>query len=165
MKTLLLLLSLLVLAPTAFADTQVYKWTDVDGVVHYSDKPPLQGAADLQSTDMPSFPAPDPAQIAAHQAQLDADAQAAQKLLQTQLDQEAQAKALAMQQAELDAELAAQQQAASQPVAEPIYVNSASVPRAYRANLYLPRHSGSSGSHPARSAPSRPPISLLQKPR
>ena len=165
MKSMFLLLGLLALTPAAFADTQVYKWTDADGVVHYSDKPPVQAAADLQSMDMPSFPAPDLAEIAAHQAQLDAAAQTAQKLLQAQLDQEAQAKALAMQQAALDAERAAAQQQPtdSGPTVEPIYVNSAFVSRAYRANLYIHHHTRSSNSQS--SSMNRPPIPVLQKPR
>lgn len=163
MRNMFLLLSLLALAPAALADApQLYKWTAADGVIHYSDKPPVQATADLESMDMPSFPARDPAEIAAHQAELDAEAQMAQKLLQTQLDQEAQAKALALQQAELEAATAAQQQAAPQPQVEPIYVNSVLVPRAYRANLYVHHRPASSRSQPV--TPSHPAITM-HKPR
>ena len=163
MKNIFLLLGLLALAPAAFADApQIYKWTDTTGVIHYSDKPPAQAATDLQSMDMPSFPAPDPAEIAAHQAQLDAEAQTAQKLLQAQLAEQAQAKALALQQAQLEASVAAAQQADSAPTIQPIYVDSVFVPRAYRANLYIPHRSGAGRPQP--STPS-PPAITLHKPR
>lgn len=169
MKHAFAFLVLVALAPAAFADgTQLYKWTDAQGVIHYSDKPPAQTAPDLQTMDMPSFPTQDPAQLAAHQAELVAQAQAAQKLLQAQLDEQAQAAALAAQKAELQAQLAAaqqQQQSESQPAAEPIYVSSAFVPRAYRANLYLQHRFGSGNPHPSRALPDRPAISILQKPR
>lgn len=164
MKSLLAFLFLASLAQAALADgATLYKWTDAQGVIHYSDQPPVQPAADLQSTDMPSFPVQDPAQIAAHQAQLVAQAQAAQKLLQAQLEQQAELAALAAQQAALEAELADQQQAASQSVPEPIYVNSAFVPRAYRANLYVPHFYHD--SHRTDTVPSRPAIAVLHKPR
>ena len=164
MKNLFLLLGFLTLAPTAFADTpQVYKWTGTDGAIHYSDKPPVQTAADLQTLDMPNFPAPDLAQIAARQAELDAEARTAQQLLQTQLDQEAQARALARQQAELEAELAAAQQVSPQPAAEPIYVNSAFVPRAFRANLYV-RYRSDFGKFRA-DLPNRSVDYIIRKPR
>ena len=163
MKNVFLLLGLLTLAPAAFADApQVYKWTDATGVIHYSDKPPVQAAADLQSMDMPSFPAPDPAEIAAHQAQLDAEARTAQQLLQAQLAEQAQSRALALQQAQLEAAAAAQQQADSGPAVQPIYVDSVFVPRAYRANLYVHHRPASSSSQPV--TPSHPAITM-HKPR
>lgn len=168
MKYTLAALFLLALAPAAFADgSQFYKWTDAQGVIHYSDKPPVQAAPDLQTMDIPAFPAQDPAELAAHQADLVAQAQAAQKLLQVQLDEQAQAATLAAQKSQLQAQLAAaqQQQSESQQAAEPIYVSSAFVPRAYRANLFIPRRFGSANPHPSRALPNRPAISILQKPR
>src|SRR5579859_6997982 len=96
MKTVIAFLALLVLSSAAFGDDpQMYKWTDVDGVVHYSDKPPVEAVTDLQTLDIPSFPAQDPAKIAAEQAELVAQIQAVQQLLQTQAAQQAQAAALA----------------------------------------------------------------------
>jgi len=159
MKPTLIFLALLALAPAAFADgTQLYKWTDTQGVIHYSDKPPAQPVTDLSSTDMPSFPAQDPAALAARQAALDAQAQTAQKLLQTQLDQQAQAAAerRAQVQAELDA--------VQQPAAAPIYMDSAYVPLAYRTNLYVPRRPGFAKSHSSRPQPVQPAHTILPKP-
>jgi hypothetical protein len=141
----------------------MYKWTDTNGVIHYSDKPPTEAAVDLQTMDVPSFPASDPAKLAADQAALLAQTQAVQQLLQAQTAQQAQAKALAQQQARLDAEIAALQQPQSQPELQPIYITSAFVPRAYRANLYLP-HRMPTAPHSARPLPDRPAISLLHKP-
>jgi hypothetical protein len=43
MRILILLLSL-VLAPSAVAKDEVYKWVDDKGVVHYTDKPPSENA-------------------------------------------------------------------------------------------------------------------------
>ena len=166
MKHLAAFLVLAILAPSAFADGAVYKWTDAQGVTHYSDKPPVEAASDLTTLDMPVFPVQDPAKIAEHQAQLIAEAQAAQKLLQAQLDQQAQAAALAARQAQLEAALAAarqQQQAASQPMPEPIYVSSAFVPQLYRANLYLHQHHHHD-LPPSPPLPDRPAIPVLQKP-
>jgi hypothetical protein len=159
MRPTLILLALLALAPAAFADgTQLYKWTDAQGVVHYSDKPPAQPAADLSTTAMPSFPVQDPAVLAAKQAALDAQAQTAQKLLQIQLDQQAEARRHAEVQAEL---AAAEQQPDPGMAAEPIYVDSRFVPRAYRKNLYVQHRSGSHPSHPQ---PVQPAHTILPKP-
>ncbi|MEO8778462.1 MAG: DUF4124 domain-containing protein [Rhodanobacter sp.] len=41
MRRLLIAVTLLLLAPLATA--QVYKWTDAQGIVHYSEAPPAQG--------------------------------------------------------------------------------------------------------------------------
>lgn len=167
MKHTLTILVLLALAPAAFADgTQLYKWTDAQGVIHYSDKPPVQAAADLQTIDIPAFPAQDPAELAARQAELVAQTAAAQKLLQVQLDEQTQAAALAAQKAQLQAQLAAmQQQLDSRPAVEPIYVSSAFVSHAYRANLFIPHRPGFGNSHADRSLPNTPAISILRKPR
>lgn len=162
----LLLLFAAMLPALALADgPHMYKWTDVDGVVHYSDKPPVRPASDLKTMDVPSFPAPDPAKIAAHLAKLVAAADAAQKLLQAQLDQQAQEREL-REQAQLQAEAQARQAAQEQSRSEaPVYVSSGFVPHAYRANLYVP-HSWASGvSSPIQSEPSRPALPVLQKPR
>ena len=168
MKHLAAFLLLAFLAPVVLADGTVYKWTDAQGVTHYSDKPPVEAASDVSTLDMPALPPQDPVKIAEHQAQLVAEAQAAQKLLQAQFDQQAQSAALAAQQAQLEAQLAAarqqaESQAAAQPAVQPIYVSSAFVPRAYRANLYFYHHHGD--SHLSHLPPSLPAIPVLRKPR
>ncbi len=173
MKTLpLCLLSLAaILPPLASADNaQIYKWTDAADIVHYSDKPPVESVADLQTLDMPAFPAQDPAQLAiqqaAQQAALISQTATVQQLLDAQAAQRQQAAALAEQQAQLQATLVALQQAQSQPEPETeplIYSSSDFVPVAYRRNLYLPhRPVHSKPSRP--STPSRPAISLFSKP-
>src|ERR1700756_4638301 len=140
------LLPLLALGVSAIAvadDPQLYRWTDAQGTVHYSDQPPAQPAPDLTASDIPSFPPADPVKLAQRQADLLAQVAALQQLTQAQLAQQAQATALAQQRAEfaaLQAEQAAQAQAVETAPAEPIYVSSAFVPRVYRANLYLPGH-------------------------
>lgn len=48
MHRLLIVLALLLLAPLAFA--QVYKWTDANGTVHYSEAPPASGTNYKQVT-------------------------------------------------------------------------------------------------------------------
>lgn len=159
-----------IFSPLAGADGQsIYKWTDADGVLHYSDKAPKEAAPDLQTLNMPAFPPQDPAKIAADQAALAASTaalvqqqQAAQALQQR--DQE-----LALERAQLAAEeQALKQQAAA--AAEPamvyaIYANSPFIPRSYRRNLYLPHHFGEHKALPVmRPVPNRPPIAVAQKP-
>lgn len=169
MKTLTLcLLSLAAIVPALAAadNAQIYKWTDAAGVVHYSDKPPVQSVVAVQILDMPAFPVQDPAQIAAQQAALVSETAALQQLLDAQAAQRQQAAALAEQQTQLQATLVALQQAQSQapPETEPlIYSASDFVPVAYRRNLYLP-HRPAHGNPPRPSPPTRPAISLLQKP-
>lgn len=153
------------LAPAVLADApQLYKWTDLQGVVHYSDQPPKQPAADLQTSDLPVFPVPDQAQVDRQQAALLAEAAALRQLTQAQ----AQADAVAR------ARVAAQRSAAAQAQAEvpvedgsyspaPVYVDPAFVPRAYRANLHV-FHRASHFVRPARSMPSRPALPVLQRP-
>lgn len=132
----------LILPALAFADNaQVYKWTDAAGVTHYSDKPPADSVADLQTLDMPALPPQDPAQLAAQQAALISQAAALHEL-QAQAAQQQQAAELARQQAELATAIAAFQQAqqAAEPAPETmpvIYSSSAFVPAAYRKNLYV----------------------------
>ena len=163
MKTALTLLGLLALSPAAFADNpQLFKWTDAQGVIHYSDQPPAQPAPDLKTSDMPVFPAVDQAKLDKEQAALLAEAAALQQLTLTQAK------------AQADAQLAAAELAAQVPLAAPatdgpsspapIYVASAFVPRSYRANLYLPRRT--SGHAVSRMHPSfgHPAISVLSKP-
>ncbi len=65
---------LIVLAATlysmaAFADgQQIYKWTDSQGVVHYSDKAPVKPVHSMQQITLPALPAPDPQSEAQNQA-------------------------------------------------------------------------------------------------
>ena len=65
---------LIVLAATlysmaAFADgQQIYKWTDSQGVVHYSDKAPVKPVHSVQQITLPALPAPDPQSEAQNQA-------------------------------------------------------------------------------------------------
>lgn len=169
MLRLAYLLPLLVftLPAAAFAaDPQMYKWTDSHGTVHYSDQPPTQPAPDLVASDMPTFPPVDQAKVAQQQAELLAQVVALQQLTQAQMAQQAQAAAIAQQQAEsLAADAAAQQAAQAQPSsAEPIYISSAFVPRAYRANLYLPASHRMNPRAPVPRALHGQSISLLAKP-
>ena len=155
MRYLSRLLPLLALGLSAAAmadDPQLYKWTDTQGTVHYSDQPPAQPAPDLTTSDIPTFPAVDPVKLAQEQAALLAQVAALQQLTQAQMAQQAQALALAREQVEL---AAAQDQPAP---AEPIYISSAFVPRIYRTNLYT------SHRPPAPHLPSGPPHYYRPKP-
>jgi|GEM_PF-6139107 len=152
------------LSPALLADNpQLYTWTDAQGVVHYSDQPPTQPAADLKTSDLPEFPAVDQAKLDKEQAALLAQAAALQQLAQ------AQAQALAAERLAA-AQSAAAQQPAVVPAADdsyppaPIYVSSAFVPRAYRANLYLPHRQSGHTVPKTRPLTSRPAISLLSRP-
>ena len=164
------LLPLLVLGVSAVAmadDPQLYKWTDAQGTVHYSDQPPAQPAPDLTASDIPSFPPADPAKLAQQQADLLAQIAALQQLTQAQLAQQAQATALAQQRAEfaaLQAEQAAQAQAAEAAPPEPIYVSSAFVPRAYRENLYMGHRPPSPHAHMPRPLHDGAPVTLYRRP-
>jgi hypothetical protein len=151
------------LSPAVLADdTQLYKWTDTQGVIHYSDQPPTQAVADLATRPIPVFPAVDQAKVDKEQAALLAQAAALQQLTAAQAAADAQAR------------IAAAQQAAAQPqpavstddvdTLAPIYVSSAFVPRIYRANLYLPHRPAGhvvSMKHPV---PRRPAIPLSSRP-
>ena len=157
-------------APLASADSQpIYKWTDAAGVLHYSDKPPKDAAADLQTLDLPAFPPQDPAKIAADQAALAASTavmiqqQQAEETLQQHEDE------LALERAQLAAEEQAMQQGAAAPEESapvyPIYANSAFIPRSYRRNLYIPHRSMSRPTLSImRPVASRPPVAVLRKP-
>ena len=151
MKKLLVLLTLLCCAASmaaAFADGQsIYKWTDSDGTVHYSDKPPQAAPADLTTLDLPALPPQDPAKVAADQAAEVASTAATLKLLQAQLALQQQQLSLQLQQAELQAvttpapaESGATDMDSADAVSPvyPIYARSAFVPRVFRRNLYLP---------------------------
>jgi Domain of unknown function (DUF4124) len=121
------------------ANPQMYKWTDDQGVVHYSDQPPKQDVADVQTLDIPQFPPVDLAQLAQEQAALTAQLVALRQLLQTQEMQQQQASALAEKEAQLQAALAALQQADSDDQyahAPLIYTTSAFIPHAFRRNLF-----------------------------
>ncbi|MGE5624841.1 MAG: DUF4124 domain-containing protein [Bacillota bacterium] len=143
-RLLLGILSAALLLPgLALADaTQLYKWTDADGVLHLSDQPPPQSVADVQVQDIPQFPPVDPEKLAQQQAALTAQLAALQQLLNAQAAQQAQAAALAAQKAELEAELAALQQQQSQPsvVVPLIYSTPAFISRAFHSNLYVFHH-------------------------
>lgn len=148
-------------------DPQVYRWTDAQGTVHYSDQPPAKPAPDLTAAAMPTFPPVDEAKAAQRQAALLAEIAALQQLTQARLDQQDQAADLARQRAELEAASQAQQAAQDEPApAEPIYITSDFTPRAYRANLYL--HLGHRvREHQAPSSrplPVKPAVPVLPKP-
>jgi hypothetical protein len=154
----------MLLAPAVLADNpQLYKWTDAQGVMHYSDQPPKQPATDLNTSDMPVFPVVDQAKIDKEQAALLAQVVAMQRLAQVQAASQAESEAAAEQMAELQSQsFSAADDGSYSP--EPIYVNSAFVPRAYRANLYL-LHQPSSRSVTQRpGSSSRPAMPVLRKP-
>lgn len=140
--TFLLLVALAAFATAvAAADQPIYKWTDANGTLHYSDKAPAIAAANLQTLDLPPLPPQDPAKIAADQAAQVASTAATLKLLQAQLALQQQQLALQLQQAQLDAALnpppAPQTETTDVvPVVYPIYARSAYIPHAYRRNLY-----------------------------
>ncbi|MBU6420954.1 MAG: DUF4124 domain-containing protein [Gammaproteobacteria bacterium] len=48
--------------------SQIYKWTDSQGVVHYSDTAPATLQPDLQQMTLQALPAPDPKALAEDQA-------------------------------------------------------------------------------------------------
>lgn len=149
MKNLPMLSSLALLAAlfsaAAFADGQtVFKWTDTQGVVHYSDKPPAVATADLQTMDLPAFPPQDPAKLAADQAALAASTLA---LVQQQQAEEAlqqREEALTLERDQLQAAQEALRQDAAA-AAEPapvyaIYANSPFIPRSFHRNLFEHHH-------------------------
>ncbi|HEX7965698.1 MAG TPA: DUF4124 domain-containing protein [Gammaproteobacteria bacterium] len=158
------LLSLAAILPAlALADNaQVFKWTDVSGVVHYSDKPPAE-AAEAELLDLPALPPQDPVKLAQDQAALLASVAALQKNAEVQAMQEQAAK-LAEQQAQLQAALAALAEAQSRPVPEPVpavYAVSAFMPRAFHPRWH--EHPGHDKPDPRR-LPDRPAKSLLKQP-
>lgn len=55
-------------AAAATAGTQIFKWTDSAGVVHYSDKAPATPQSSLQVMALPELPPVDPKAEAADQA-------------------------------------------------------------------------------------------------
>ena len=98
------------LPAAAWADSlKVYKWTDAQGLLHYSDKPPLEAAADMQTLQF-DLPPVDTQKLAASEAEM-ARLSAALRQQQAEEDLEQQRRQLAEQQAELAATLATLQQA------------------------------------------------------
>jgi hypothetical protein len=97
------------------------------------------------------------------QAALLAQAVALQQLANAQAAAQAEARAAA-------AQLAALQTSPVAPAVDdsyspaPIYVDSAFVPRAYRANLYLPRHPAGHATSMTYPLPRRPAVSLSPRP-
>lgn len=139
MKASLFCLALLLPAAALADSPPVYKWTDAAGVIHYSDRPPVEATMDAVTLDLPALPPQDPAAVAARQAALLAQFATLQQLQQSSDAQRQQAAALARQQAELAAALAVLQQGQSE--TEPmIYSTSAFVPAVYRRNLYIHHH-------------------------
>lgn len=139
---LLIPVAAVLLSAAARADDQaIYKWTDAQGVLHYSDKPPKESAADLHTLDLPPLPPQDPAKIATAEAAQAAGTTALLRELQAETLLQQQQAALATQQAELQAALDAQQQPDGADVEAapvyPLYADSPLIPRAYRRNLYL----------------------------
>jgi len=172
MKKLLVLITILLFAgmfsaAVSAGDQTVYKWTDAQGTVHYSDKPPAQAAPDLQTMDLPAFPPQDPAKIAAAQAALAASTAALQQQMLTQAALDQQAAELARERAELQAAQAAvQQDAEVQPAPMyAIYANSPFIPRSFHRNLYAPhRHSNHGPMSVDHPMVSRPPMRSPVKP-
>lgn len=166
---ILCLLTMLALLPRlALADSpQVYKWTDAAGIIHYSDKPPAQAVADVQTLDLPALPPQDPVELAARQTALLTQIETLRKL-EAGADQQSRVAELERKQAELEAELAAVQQAQSEPVVEPLIYTSAFVPAAYRRNLYVShRHhdrDSDRDDRPPRSPPEMPVMPLKPRP-
>lgn len=167
--SVLRLLVLAALSPSlALADSpQVYKWTDTAGVIHYSDKLPIQAAADVQTLDLPALPRQDPAELAARQAALLAQIEALRKA-EAQSDQQEKIARLERKQAELEAELAAARQARSQSEAEPLIYATAFAPASYRRNLYVYHrqrdHDGDRDDHPGPRPPAKRVIPLKPSP-
>lgn len=158
-----------VFSAAAIADGQsVYKWTDAQGVVHYSDKPP-KDAADIQTLDLPAFPAQDPAKIAADQAALAASTAALQQQMLNTAALQQQQLALAQEQAALDAQQPSVDTDAADDVypapAYPIYARSRFIPRAYRRNLYAAhRPMVQRPVSVARPVAARPAMAMTTKP-
>ena len=155
----ILLLLCVSLAAAALADDQqVYKWTDAQGVLHYSDKPPQATTADVQTMTVQISPPVDPVKQAQAQAILMASAAAMQ---QNEDAAELRRRQAAAQEAQYAATLAALQQqqddAGYASLAYPIYFSSPLVPRTYRRNLYVPRRyfgrNGGSGFHAVSGRP------------
>lgn len=123
---LLLCLAALVSAGAWADGIKVYKWTDAQGLLHYSDKPPLDAAADLQTLQF-DLPPVDTAALAASEAQM-AQLSAALRQQQAEDDLARQRQELAAQQAELEATLATLQQATVEaaPPQEVFYAAAAS---------------------------------------
>ncbi len=151
----LLFLTLLLPALSLADSPQVYKWTDAAGIIHYSDKPPVQAVADVQTLDLPALPPQDPAELAARQATLLAQLAAVQRLA-AQADQQSKVARLERKQAELEAQLAAVRQAQSQPVVEPLIYTTAFAPAAYRRNLYVNHRHRDHDDHPNPLPPGKP---------
>lgn len=123
---------LVLLSAGAFAaDLPVYKWTDSQGVLHYSDTPP-KDATPVTVMDLPAPPPLDPEKVAATQAWI-ASVNDQQQRQQTEDDLERRERELAQQQAQLQATLAALQQYAVAAEPAPVYL-------AYTPSRYIARH-------------------------
>jgi hypothetical protein len=121
------------LSAGAWADhLKVYKWTDAQGLLHYSDKPPLEATADMQTLQF-DLPPVDTEKLAASEAAM-ARLAAEQRQQQAEEDLEQQRRQLAEQQAELAATLATLQQSAAA-TAQPQQVFYAAAP-----SRFIPRH-------------------------
>ena len=67
-KRLSLVLGLVLLAPSALADSEIYKWTDEEGNVHYSDCPPPPSC---DAETIQAEPEPDPSEVRKAQERLE----------------------------------------------------------------------------------------------
>ena len=125
------------LASVAYAGApKIYKWTDSQGVLHYSDKPPTDATPDVRLLDLPELPPVDPEKIAETQAWI-ASVDAVQQRQQTQAELEQRRRELTLQQAQLDATLAAlQQYTAAAAQAAPVYL--AYAPSRFRSRQHEP---------------------------
>lgn len=124
-------LALLLPAAASADGSQIYKWTDAQGVLHYSDTPP-KDAMPVTVMDLPALPPLDPEKIAATQAWIVSvdDQQQRQK---AEDDLQRRERELAQQQAQLQATLAALQQYAAAAEPAPVYL-------AYTPSRYVARH-------------------------
>lgn len=83
---LLVTVAIAFMGTAAAGDLQVYKWVDSQGVVHYSDKPPVKTQPEVTRVSLPDFPPPDPKAEAEQQAYI----AFANQWYQSVLDQQAQ---------------------------------------------------------------------------
>lgn len=174
-KTVTLLAALACTASAvALADEpQLYKWTDAQGVIHYSDKAPADSSANVQTMNLPTLAPQDTTKIAAQQAALTAQVAATQRLVQQQALAQQQEATLAAQQAALDAQVAQMQEAqqfqqteeAQEELTQPppaVFFHSVYVPS--RATLFTAPPTSPQG--PAMNPPVvQPPVNLLGKPK
>jgi hypothetical protein len=122
-KLLAFCLLVLLSAGALAADLPVYKWTDSQGVLHYSDTPP-KDATSVTVMDLPELPPLDPEKVAAIRAWI-ASVNDKQQRQQAEDDLQRRERELAEQQAQLQASLAALQQYSVAAEPAPVYLSYA----------------------------------------